>query len=243
MSFGASIETDSGQLLVLDTLLVPWLIGKATVNTVGSWNARADGYDARLVTYDVPGSGAKLLASTLPVNADPDCWYDGVCEALAPSVILTEFRPTGSGATVAHPEIYVFDTDSPPTASTSGYGMQIFDAAGNVVLDTGSSPISIIGVATHTFGGAASTLPVTLTKPAFLLPNYRQEVYVRRGVTDVSDVSLKSGAYRINPSGQLESQFIEFIALVDVTQGLTATLTYGSGNAQAVCMLDGTRYD
>lgn len=243
MSYGVEVTTEGGQLLVLDTLLMPWLVGKATVNTVGSWNARADGYDARLVTYDVPGSGVKLLAATLPTNADPDCWYDGVCETLSPSVIMVEFRPTGSGATVAHQEIYVFDTDTPPTLSTSGYGIQIFDPAGNLVLDSGSSPISILGVATHTFGSSASTLPVSPTKPAFLLPNYRQEVYVRRGVTDVSDVSLKSGAYRINPSGQIESKFIEFTALVDTTQGLTATLTYGGSGAQAVCILEGTRYD
>jgi len=239
MSHGFMVLNDDLEYLVIDEYLTPWLAGKCSITSYGSWYDGGGGYELRQVHYSAPGSGHRVLAATLPINSG-DVWYGGsVALASGSAVLRFQARPTGGGASVEDQELYAFTTDAPPAPST-GWGLQVFNSVGALVFDSNSGPLAIKAIATHAVGSVNSALPTLPTKPAFILPGLGRHNYEGHPTLPVSTLTVMVGG--VQRGSGLSSKFID-----ESTEGVDAyfdgTYTFGSTLAQAIPIINAAMYD
>jgi hypothetical protein len=241
MTVYVKVVNDAGKLMLLDDNLVPWFLGKATHTGTGAWTNSGGAYDRQILTYSIPAGSGRLIAATLPVDAD-EGWYAvepyvGGGTALAISVL----RPAGSTENFAAPEVYVFETVNSPPASSGIYGMRLRNVAGNIILDTGSPPISVKKIGAFAFGVTGASFSGLPAKPAFILPAYAKFELEDTSPT-TSDLDDYVGGWRRPTSTTISSAVLHQHA-EGVDAGYDETLEFGTTTTQAVVVIDAANYD
>lgn len=241
MTYGLKIENNAGELLVIDSGIVPWFVGKGTIGSTTGWSTPTGlGWDVSGTNFAVPGSGDRMIAITLPVNSG-NVWYSSVALIPGSGVSVQVYRQTGSGESFIEPEVYAFSTTTRPPAS-SGYGMRVRDAAGLVVMDTGSPPLGVQQIASTREGVTPLSLSGLPSKPAFFLFDLAKEVNQTIGSTSSRDVWFHQCAFKRASSSSLEAGYKPVYQHVEDAGG-TYTDFFGSTELQAIPIINAANYD
>jgi hypothetical protein len=213
MSFGLSISTDGGELLVDDRFTCGRFVQKITLGSPIRTLTMPNGDKADEYSFSVTNTYApNLIFWTLPTNGGTVSYSfgEGSAESLYGLVrsqvgTLLVFYPSGTSYT--KPEGYVFGTTG-LSASSDPFGLRVYKQDGTLAFDSGFKSLLLAGLGTvgypafnsSTGYGTTSTittaLPTLPSKPAFFVAPYGGEFWTPVGETGFSDGKFYEGCVR-----------------------------------------------
>lgn len=260
MSHGFLFLNDYGQIVIDDTHVKPWFIGKAVYTgatgpmTFGGPYA-ASAYDWYTANYIAPSGGSGIFFVTMPTSrgfywAQPQYTAGGLIQ-------VNGVWPTGTLIDISEvPEVYCFSL-GPVTPSGSGYGAQVFNGFGQCVFDTHRphiNPISLPAISLPQVTLAGYNNPPSIgsdvynflgayaAKPAVYLPRTFSLVSQRNGSTSNSSKSYDIQAmFKRSGSTLIASKKISMSYFDDVA--LTYVINEGNPFDQSILVIDASRYD
>lgn len=260
MSYGFLFLNDSGQIVIDDTHVKPWFVGKATyTGATGPMSFggpyASSSYDWYTANYTAPSGGSGIFLVTLPTDrgfywAQPQYTAGGIIQ-------VNGIWPTGTLVDISEvPEVYCFSLD-PVTPSGSGYGAQVFDSYGQCVFDTNRphiNPISAPAISLPVVTLAGFNNPPSISadeynslgayaaKPAIYLPRTFTLVSQRNSATVNSSKSYDVQAmFKRSGTTLIASKKISMSYFEDVAQ--TFVLNEGNPFDQSILVIDASRYD
>jgi len=260
VSYGFQFLNDSGQIVIDDTHVKPWFVGKATyINATGpiTYNGSIgiSGYDWYIANYTAPAGASGIFFITMPTDrgfywAQPQYTAGGTIQ-------VNGAWPSGTLVDISEvPEVYCFSL-GPVTPSNTGYGAQVFDAYGQCVFDTNRphiNPISTPGIdlplvlltgynSPPSIGADEyNSLGAYAAKPAIYLPRTFTLAAQRKGpLVNSSDLyeiqaMFKRSGTTLIASKKTTTQYFE-------DQAITYVLNEGNPYNQTILVLDANRYD
>lgn len=260
MSYGFQFLNDSGQIVIDDTHVKPWFVGKATyLNATGpiayGGGFGISGYDWYTANYAAPSAAGGIFLITMPTSRG---FYWAQPQYVAGGTIQVNGAwPSGTLVDISEvPEVYCFSLE-PLVPSTSGYGAQVFNSSGQCVFDTNkphinpvSTPdISLPPVVLDGFGNPpiiypdeSNSLLTYVAKPAVYLPRAFVLAAVRTDpISQMSRLHEIQAMFKRSGSTLISSKKQTAVYNEDIA--LYYTLNEGNQSAQTILVIDASRYD